>query len=108
MKPPIAILCSILQLSFIIYASAGLARPSSSLNIHNLAVGYANAMILQLPSGKTVLVDVGFDPEAQEFFSITEIESGGGAVRHMMYFAPTNTIWFATDTNTLGRAELPD
>ncbi len=51
---------------------------------------------------------VGFDPEAQEFFSITEIESGGGAVRHMMYFAPTNTIWFATDTNTLGRAELPD
>lgn len=51
---------------------------------------------------------VGFDPQAETFFSMTEIASGGGAVRHMMYYAPTNTIWFATDTNTLGRAELPD
>lgn len=51
---------------------------------------------------------VGFDLEREEFFSSTEIESGGGAVRHMMYHEPTNTIWFGTDANTLGRAELPD
>jgi virginiamycin B lyase len=51
---------------------------------------------------------IGFDPEIKSFFSITEIKSGGGAVRHMMYHAPTNTIWFGTDANTLGRAELPD
>ncbi len=51
---------------------------------------------------------VGFDPNTEEFFSTTEIESGGGAVRHMMYHQPTNTIWFGTDTNTLGRAELPN
>ncbi len=51
---------------------------------------------------------IGFDPDSEEFFSITEIESGGGAVRHMMYHQPTNTIWFGTDANTLGRAELPD
>lgn len=51
---------------------------------------------------------VGYDPDMQEFFSVTEIESGGGAVRHMHYHGPTNTIWFGTDANTLGRAELPD
>ncbi len=51
---------------------------------------------------------VGFDTDDEEFFSSTEIESGGGAVRHMMYHQPTNTIWFGTDTNTLGRAELPN
>lgn len=51
---------------------------------------------------------VGFDTDKEEFFSSTEIESGGGAVRHMMYHEPTNTIWFGTDTNTLGRAELPN
>lgn len=51
---------------------------------------------------------VGFDTDEEEFFSTTEIESGGGAVRHMMYHEPTNTIWFGTDTNTLGRAELPN
>jgi len=51
---------------------------------------------------------VGFDPDDESFFSVTEIESGGGAVRHMNYHAPTNTIWFGTDANTLGRAQLPD
>ena len=50
---------------------------------------------------------VGFDPATEAFFSVTEIESGGGTVRHMMYHEPTNTVWFGTDTNTIGRAALP-
>lgn len=50
---------------------------------------------------------VGFDPETEEFFSITEIGSGGGTVRHMDYHQPTGTIWFGADTNTVGRAALP-
>lgn len=50
---------------------------------------------------------VGFDPEMERFFSITEIESGGGSIRHMYYDPPTNTIWFGTDANTVGRAKLP-
>ncbi len=50
---------------------------------------------------------VGFDPETGEYFSITEIESGGGAVRHMVFDAPTSSIWFGTDTNTIGRAVVP-
>ena len=49
---------------------------------------------------------VGFDTESKEFISETEIESGGGTVRHMVFHEPTNSIWFGTDTNYLGRAEL--
>ena len=51
---------------------------------------------------------VGFDPETEEFFSITPIPSGAGAVRHMVFYADRNAIWFGTDTNNLGKASLPD
>ena len=50
---------------------------------------------------------VGFDPETEEFFSVTPIESGGGTVRHMDYHEPSGTIWFGADTNTVGRAKVP-
>jgi virginiamycin B lyase len=50
---------------------------------------------------------VGFDPATSEFFSVTEIESGGGTVRHMYFHQPTRTVWFGTDANTIGRAQLP-
>ena len=50
---------------------------------------------------------VGFDPETETFFSSTDIASGGGTVRHMVFHAPTQTIWFGSDANTIGRAQLP-
>lgn len=50
---------------------------------------------------------VGFDPATERFFSLTEIPSGGGTVRHMVFHRPTRTIWFGTDTNTIGRAQVP-
>ena len=50
---------------------------------------------------------VGFDPATEEFFSITEIGSGGGSVRHMFYEESTNSIWFGSDANTIGQANLP-
>ena len=50
---------------------------------------------------------VGFDPETEDFFSITEIESGGGSIRHMYYDEANNTVWFGTDANTIGKAKLP-
>lgn len=50
---------------------------------------------------------VGFEPETEEFFSISELDSGGGTVRHMYYDEATNTVWFGADTNTIGRAVLP-
>ncbi|MGH8195095.1 MAG: virginiamycin B lyase family protein [Woeseiaceae bacterium] len=49
---------------------------------------------------------VGFDTVAEEFFSVTEIPSGGGAVRNMDYFEPAGEIWFGTDTNYIGRAKV--
>ena len=51
---------------------------------------------------------VGFDPKTQEWFSITPIsKSGGGSVRHMVFHPQTRTIWFGTDANTIGRANIP-
>lgn len=50
---------------------------------------------------------VGFDPRTREFFSVTPIPSGGGTVRHMVFHAPTSSLWFGTDTNTIGRARVP-
>jgi virginiamycin B lyase len=49
---------------------------------------------------------VGFDPNSEQFFSVTPIESGAGAVRHMVFHEPTGMIWFGTDANTLGRANV--
>jgi virginiamycin B lyase len=49
---------------------------------------------------------VGFDPAREEFFSVTEIPSGGRSVRHMFYDRSTQTLWFGTDANTLGKAVL--
>jgi virginiamycin B lyase len=49
---------------------------------------------------------VGFDPEVEEFFSVTAIPSGAGAVRHMNYYEPAGEIWFGTDTNNIGRAKV--
>jgi len=50
---------------------------------------------------------VGFDPASEKFFSSTPIESGGGSVRHMVFDGKRNAVWFGTDTNYLGRADLP-
>ncbi|MFP4002790.1 MAG: lyase [Alphaproteobacteria bacterium] len=47
---------------------------------------------------------IGFDPEKEAFFSSTAVPSGGGTVRHMHYHAPSGTVWFGADTNTVGRA----
>lgn len=51
---------------------------------------------------------VGFDLNTRNYISITPIPSGAGAVRHMVYDAARNAIWFGTDSNMLGRAALPD
>ncbi len=60
--------------------------------------------IWMVATGVQPNVFVGFDPETEEFFSATEVPSGGGTIRHMHYHAPTGAIWFGTDTNYVGRA----
>jgi virginiamycin B lyase len=47
---------------------------------------------------------VGFDTNAEQVISITEIPSGARSVRHMDYDEASGTVWFGTDTNMLGRA----
>ncbi len=49
---------------------------------------------------------VGFDPTRERFFSITEIPSGAGSVRHMHYDEGRGELWFGTDAGTIGRADL--
>lgn len=49
---------------------------------------------------------VGFDPKTEKFLGITPIPSGGGTVRHMMFDERSGQIWFGTDNNTIGRAEV--
>lgn len=49
---------------------------------------------------------VGFDPKTEKFFGLTPIPSGGGTVRHMMYDERSGQIWFGTDNNTIGRAQV--
>ena len=55
-------------------------------------------------SGPSPNIFLGFDPETEEFFSATEIPSGGGTIRHMHYHEPSGAVWFGTDTNYVGRA----
>jgi len=50
---------------------------------------------------------VGFDPVTEEVFSVTDVESGGGTIRHMYFDPDANAIWFGADTNTIGVAKLP-
>ena len=50
---------------------------------------------------------IGFHSRIKQVISITPIKSGGGTVRHMFYHQPSQTIWFGTDANTIGRAKLP-
>lgn len=47
---------------------------------------------------------VGFDTGSKSFISTTKIPSGAGAVRHMHYHKPTQSVWFGTDAGTIGRA----
>ncbi|MDX1637270.1 MAG: hypothetical protein R3281_04825 [Balneolaceae bacterium] len=51
---------------------------------------------------------VGFNTSTNTFISSTPVESGGGTVRHMVFHEPTNSIWFGTDTNYLGRAVITE
>ena len=55
-------------------------------------------------SGVQPNVFIGFDPSTETFFNGTEVDSGGGTIRHMHYHEPSGAVWFGTDTNYVGRA----
>jgi virginiamycin B lyase len=49
---------------------------------------------------------VGFDTIAERFTSVTDIPSGGGSIRHMHYHSGSGTVWFGTDRDTIGYAQV--
>lgn len=79
--------------------SGGEARPYG-------LVSDAKGRLWYVETGPSPNLFVGFDP-ATESFSKTPIPSGAGAVRHMAFDAERDGVWFGTDANTLGRADLP-
>ena len=50
---------------------------------------------------------VGFDSRSEHFISVTDIPGGGGTVRYMVFDPKTRMIWFGTDNDTIGRAQVP-
>lgn len=48
---------------------------------------------------------VGFDPKTRAYFSQTDVPGASpNTVRHMIYHAPTKSIWYGSDAGTIGRA----
>jgi virginiamycin B lyase len=43
---------------------------------------------------------VGFDPRTEQFFAKIPVSNN---IRHMMFHPTTNTMWFGTDANNIGR-----
>ena len=64
----------------------------------------ADDRIWFVETGTSPNIFVGFDPATEQFFSRTEIPSGGGTIRHMYFHEPSGAVWFGTDTNMIGRA----
>ncbi|HEY3279816.1 MAG TPA: hypothetical protein VGJ83_04830 [Gemmatimonadales bacterium] len=50
---------------------------------------------------------VGFDTRAHRFLPAATVPSGGGTIRNMVFDPREHAIWFGSDANTIGRAQLP-
>lgn len=49
---------------------------------------------------------VGFDAKTEKIVSMTSVPGGAGTIRHMEFDPRTGRIWFGTDNNTLGFAQV--
>ncbi len=51
---------------------------------------------------------VAFDPKTRKFTDSVATKGGDApnTIRHMVFHAPTGSIWYGTDRNTIGRARL--
>ena len=50
---------------------------------------------------------MAFDPKSEAFVANVELTNARGAVRHMIFHAPSRALWFGTDTNYLVRVAVP-
>ena len=67
-----------------------------------------NGVFWFVDGGSTPNQFIGFDTRSRVFTSRTAIPSGGGTVRHMYFHSASREIWFGTDTNTIGKAMIPE
>ena len=58
-------------------------------------------------TGKQPVRLVCFDPRSMQFTPPVPIPSGGMNVRYAVFHGATGSVWFGTDANTIGRAQLP-
>jgi len=49
----------------------------------------------------------GFDTRTHRFLPGADVPSGGGTIRNMVFDPHARAIWFGSDANTIGRAQLP-
>jgi virginiamycin B lyase len=49
---------------------------------------------------------IGFDTTTKIFLTQTDIPSGTGLVQSLHYFEPAGEVWFGTDSNYIGRANV--
>tara|TARA_Y100001973_G_scaffold34137_1_gene51374 strand:+ start:4208 stop:5173 length:966 start_codon:yes stop_codon:yes gene_type:complete len=49
---------------------------------------------------------VGFHIASETFTTPVEVPSGGGTVRHMVFDDASQSLWFGTDANTIGQAQI--
>ncbi len=49
---------------------------------------------------------VGFSISTKSFFSATDIPSGGGSVRHMVFHKASGELWFGEDSNYIARVQI--
>jgi virginiamycin B lyase len=82
------------------------AAPSgASARIYAMAVD-DQSRIWMVETGVQPNRFVAFDPKTEKFTPATPVPSGGGTVRHMMFYKPTREIWFGTDTGNIGRIRV--
>ncbi|MCP4779348.1 MAG: lyase [Hyphomicrobium sp.] len=57
-------------------------------------------------TGRQPNLFVGFDTKREKVISITQVPSGGGTIRHMVYHPQTGSVWYGADAGTIGNAEV--
>lgn len=82
------------------------AAPSGLRSMPYAMAGDNNDYIWFVETGVQPNQLVGFNKTSETFTKPVVIPSGGGSVRHMVYDASDDSLWFGTDTNTIGKATL--
>ena len=83
------------------------ANPSGANSGPYAMAGDNNGRVWQVETGPQPNRFVSFDPKSEKFGTPVPIaKSGGLVVRHMVFDPKSRSIWFGTDANTIGRAEV--